>query len=421
MSDTPDTSGTPEEPERPHGEPEPSEAETAAIDAPAAAAEAVEPSDERPPTEPLPPVAAGAAAEGAPGAPPQTGARSTPRWKAAALAVAVAASGLIGGVVGSQLDDETTAGGQYAPAPVTGGSRVALPADGFADLYKRMLPTVVQIDAPGQTSDSTGSGVIVDKDGTVVTAAHVVGDQGTVTVVLSDGRQFEGKVAGRDPQGDLAVLEIVGAPDDLEAAPFGDSDQLAVGHTTAALGAPFGLRNSLTVGVVSGLNRTFQPNPGAPPLRGLIQTDAAINPGSSGGPLFDAAGRVIGINTAIKSPVGGSVGVGFAVPVNQVRDSIPLLSEGKTIERAFLGIEGKAGGKGVDVVNVTGGSSADGAGIRTGDVIVSVDGHKVLTVDDIAAQLTKHKVGDRIEVTIQRSGEEKKVEVELKPLPASSS
>ncbi|HEY8201616.1 MAG TPA: trypsin-like peptidase domain-containing protein, partial [Actinomycetota bacterium] len=256
------------------------------------------------------------------GAPPG----SPPRWKAGVLAAAVVASGLIGGVVGHELDRGSGPAATLAPVPAAGGGSVALPAGSLSDLYKRMLPTVVEIEAVGEGSDSTGSGVIVDTGGTVVTAAHVVGDRDTATVIFSDGRQLDAKVAGRDATGDLAVLKIQSPPADLTAAPLGDSSQLAVGQTTAALGAPFGLQNTLTVGVVSGLNRTFSPNPSGPPLRGLIQTDAAINPGSSGGPLFDGAGRVIGINTAIKSPVGGSVGVGFAVPVNQVRESLPLLS-----------------------------------------------------------------------------------------------
>jgi putative serine protease PepD len=378
----------------------------------------------RPATEPIPYVAAGTGAAAAPGggsgAPGGRGG-SPPRWKAAVLVAAVAASGLIGGVVGHELDSGQRSTGALAPVPAAGGSTVALPVEGFADLYKRMLPTVVEVEATGQGAESTGSGVIVDTAGTVVTAAHVVGDRDTVTVILSDGRQLDGSVAGRDTTGDLSVVKIKDAPKDLTAAPLADSDQLAVGQTTAALGAPFGLRNSLTVGVISGLNRTFSPNPAGPPLRGLIQTDAAINPGSSGGPLFDGAGRVIGINTAIKSPVGGSVGVGFAVPVNQVRESLPLLSEGKAVERPFLGIEGKPGGGGVEVVNVTSGSSADGAGVHSGDVITGIAGRKVLTVDDIAAELSKHKVGDKVDLTVTRDGSDRKLSVELKPLPATRS
>ena len=377
----------------------------------------------RPATEPLPHVAPATGAPGPGGDPPAPGGRagSPPRWKAAVLVAAVAASGLIGGVVGHELDSDVRSTGALAPVPAAGGSSVALPVEGFADLYKRMLPTVVEIEADGQGSESTGSGVVVDTAGTVVTAAHVVGDRDAVTVILSDGRQLQGSVAGRDQTGDLAVVKIKDAPNDLTAAPLADSDQLAVGQTTAALGAPFGLRNSLTVGVISGLNRTFSPNPAGPPLRGLVQTDAAINPGSSGGPLFDAAGRVIGINTAIKSPVGGSVGVGFAVPVNQVRESLPLLTEGKAVERPFLGIEGRPGGRGVEVVNVTDGSSAKGAGIVQGDVITGIAGRKVLTVDDIAAELSKHKVGDKVDVTVIRGGSEKKLSVELKSLPATRS
>jgi S1-C subfamily serine protease len=137
--------------------------------------------------------------------------------------------------------------------------------------------------------------------------------------------------------------------------------------------------------------------------------------------LFDAAGRVIGISTAIKSPVGASVGVGFAVPVNQLREAIPLLTEGKTVARPFLGIEGSSSGQGVQVARVTPGTSAEAAGIQNGDLIVGIEGQKVRTVEDIGAELTRHKVGDRIEVTIRRGGSEQKLSVELKPLPPSAS
>jgi putative serine protease PepD len=370
----------------------------------------------------------GSASAAPPYGPPVTPPAATPppprpagRWKTGVVAAAVAASGLVGGAIGSQLGDGSAARVGLAPAPVTGGSAVALPVDGFADLYKRMLPTVVQIQAGQGAPTSSGSGVIVDASGLVATAAHLVGNSDSVKVILSDGSAYDATVLGRDEQGDLAVLRIKDAPKDLAAAPLGDSNQLAVGQTTAAIGAPFSLPNTLTVGVISALNRTFQADPVGAPLRGLIQTDASINPGSSGGPLFDAAGRVIGINTAIKSPVGASVGIGFAVPVNQLRDSIPLLSEGKAVSRPFLGIEGSASGQGVAVARVTPGSSAEGAGIQSGDIIVGIEGQKVRTVEDIGAELTRHKVGDRIEVTVKRGGGEQKLSVELKALPQPSS
>jgi putative serine protease PepD len=279
---------------------------------------------------------------------------------------------------------------------------------------------VVNGSGQGRFSRSgTGSGIVISQDGHILTNNHVVAGAGSVVVHFSSGEQRNAQVVGTDRGNDLALLKV-DLPANTPVAPLGDSDQVQVGDTAIAIGSPFGLEATVTQGIISAVHRDWQPQ-GSTLQRDLIQTDAPINPGNSGGALLNANGEVIGITTAIESPVDGSVGVGFAVPVNQVRESLPLLSQGKTVERPFLGIEGKPNGKGVEVAGVTKGSSADGAGVTQGDVITSIAGRKVLTVDDIAAELDRHKVGDKVDLTVTRDGAEKKLSVEFRPLPPSSS
>jgi putative serine protease PepD len=178
---------------------------------------------------------------------------------------------------------------------------------------------VVQISEAG----AAGSGVILDANGRILTNSHVVESATSVRVVLSDGRAFNGEVTTNDVQHDLAIVQLTNPPTDLVPAQLGDSTKVKPGDPVAAIGSPFGLRSTLTSGIVSAVNRTFHGDGPYPALSGLIQTDAAINPGNSGGPLLNMAGEVIGINTAIESPVKGSVGIGFAVPIEQARRSIP--------------------------------------------------------------------------------------------------
>jgi putative serine protease PepD len=241
----------------------------------------------------------------------------------AVIVVASLAAGLLGGkLAGSPAPEPTQAA---ATTPTSTASSAPAGPD-FAAVYQAVEPSVVQItiERRGRTVES-GSGVIVDVAGTIVTNNHVV-SQDNVIVVLADDSRHPGVVIGRQPATDLAVVRITDPPGDLQAATLGDSGALEVGEPVAAIGAPFGLRGTLTTGVVSALNRTFSGNDDYPRITGLIQTDAAINPGNSGGPLIDASGRVVGITTAIESPVRGSVGVGFAVPIETVRRALAAIT-----------------------------------------------------------------------------------------------
>ena len=237
----------------------------------------------------------------------------------AALVVAALAAGLLGGRL---------AGGDDPPAPATDpeafptATGSASPAAGGADfigIYSEVAPAVVLINTNIRRGQALGSGVITDAAGTIVTNNHVVPENQGLTVILADGSEHDAFVLGRQPSQDLAVVRIVNPPAGLPVARLGDAASLQIGEPVAAIGAPFALRGTLTTGVISALNRVFPGNRDIPRIEGLIQTDAAINPGNSGGPLINAFGEVVGINTAIESPIQGSVGIGFAVPIETVR------------------------------------------------------------------------------------------------------
>lgn len=231
-----------------------------------------------------------------------------------------------GGMIGSLLVNQE---GTPVPGDAVSGSDVSR-TGGELDLpamAERAKPTVVSIGVQTATQQGTGSGIVVSRDGLVLTNNHVVGDADEIEVRFHDGSAQSGEVVASDPSLDLAVVRIRGAGS-LKAADLGDSARLRVGDTVVAIGSPLGLEGSVTSGIVSGLDRTIpaREDSGGSKIRGVIQTDAAINPGNSGGPLLNAAGEVIGINTAIAttSDQGGNIGLGFAVPVNAAKD---LLSE----------------------------------------------------------------------------------------------
>jgi S1-C subfamily serine protease len=343
--------------------------------------------------------------------------RRMPRGARGAAGLALA---LVAGFAGGKLAgpdtapaaSKTTAATQPSNAPAT--TTAPAGSTDLAALYKAVAPSVVQIVTSGGGDEATGSGVIIDAAGTILTNNHVVTND-TVNVLLSDGRTVSGTVAGRDTQWDLAVVRLTNAPDGLVAAKLGDSSKVVTGQTVVAIGAPFGLAGTYTSGIVSAINRTFSTGRGSAPMRGLIQTDAAINPGNSGGPLFNLAGDVIGIATAIESPIRGSVGVGFAVPINQAQAALPALVRGVAVQHPFLGIEGDAAsGGGVMVVTITPGTSVDGSGLRAGDVITAIGGVRVNSIDELARALEGHKVGEQVILTVRRGTQTVEIPVTLR-------
>ncbi len=270
--------------------------------------------------------------------------------------------------------------------------------------------------------NSLGSGVIVREDGIVITNNHVIADSDEITVVLSDRREFDAEIVGTDERTDLAVLRINNAPADLPALKLGDADALEVGDLVLAIGNPFGVGQTVTSGIVSAVARS---NVGVSDFRSFIQTDAAINPGNSGGALVSIDGSLVGINTAIYSRDGGSVGIGFAIPTPMVRvvlDSI--LKEGKAV-RAWLGASGQSVSSeiaealgldrplGVIVNTVFPGSPGDDAGIAVGDVLMSVNGREILDAENLRYRLATLVVGQTADVDLFRNGAKKTVRVKL--------
>ncbi len=279
----------------------------------------------------------------------------------------------------------------------------------------------------------SGSGFIWDDRGHVVTNFHVIANASRIEVVMADQSEYRAKVAGVDPDHDLAVLRIEASPDDLVPLRAGRSSTLRVGQKVLAIGNPFGLDQTLTTGVVSALGRTISSMTDRH-IDGVIQTDAAINPGNSGGPLLDSAGRLIGVNTQIVSPSGAYAGVGFAVPVDTVSRVVPQLIEFGKVIRPGFGVRtlsdrqaARWGINGVVLTRVEPGSAADRAGLQgmrstrpgrfeLGDVIVGIDGEAVDNLDDLYRLLDTRSVGDRVEVDILRDGSRRVVPVRLQAI-----
>lgn len=337
-------------------------------------------------------------------------------------------------------------------------------------LYQRVSPAVVSVQVvrpveglfipqiEGQEGDGgnvyqrgQGSGIIIDTDGTAVTNNHVVEGAQLVEVTLWDGTILPAEVLGRDPDSDLAVLRIDHGDIPLQAVELGDSDALQVGQRAIAIGNPFGWQGTLTVGIISGLGRTLQLGHASERVAGrfsipeMIQTDAAINFGNSGGPLLDAQGRVIGVNTAMNSTSGVSGGVGFAVPINTVKRVLPDLIATGSYRYAWLGITGTDlrpvhreamkvdVPRGAIIDAVTPGGPADRAGLRGstgqveqfgetigvgGDIIVAIDDRPVRQFDDLLIHLVRTtRPGDTVRLTVIRDGQEQEVRVTLGERP----
>jgi Do/DeqQ family serine protease len=275
---------------------------------------------------------------------------------------------------------------------------------------------------------SLGSGVIVSPDGLIVTNNHVVKSEGeaNIKVALADSREFEARVILKDERTDLAVLRIEGEEKDFPYLSFADSDALEVGDIVLAIGNPFGVGQTVTSGIVSALART---RVGISDYQFFIQTDAAINPGNSGGPLVDMAGRVVGINTAIFSRSGGSLGIGFAVPANMVRVVVNSALQGGKVKRPWLGAELQpvtgdiAQAVGLDrpfgalVADLTDGAPAAKAGLKLGDVITAVDGREAGDPQAVLYRLVTRGVGGKAELTAIRQGRKLNVELELIAAP----
>jgi serine protease Do len=376
---------------------------------------------------------------------PATSTPSFPHRPARSMATAMLAAGLVlgsigGGAVGALVANHqntsnaksftgTSSAGVAAPAPSPGS---------YAAIYQQTKDGVVTITttrAGGSGfrsfSQAEGSGVVVDRQGDILTNAHVVGGASTVQVTFNNGHTATAQVKGVDQSADLAVVKVSGSQGELHPLAIGNSDTLQVGDTALAIGAPFGLQGSFTAGIVSGLNRSTTA-PSGRALTGMIQTDTPINPGNSGGALLDGRGQLVGINDSIESPVEGNVGVGFAIPINRANSLLPSLEQGLAIEHPWLGITGQtltaatasqlgvSERSGVLVIDVVPNGPAAKAGLRgTGqadpgdDIITAIDGHTLANIDQLTQYLDTKKVGDRVALSITRNGRHVSVTVTL--------
>ncbi len=360
-----------------------------------------------------------------------------PEWKWVwRLTAVVAVLGLFGAGVG--LSWAATQSPLWTDRPITTGPASTVPAPNWVELAKALKPAVVNIStkrveknplaqmdpndpferffAPfyqnGQprTVRSLGSGVIIDPNGHILTNNHVIDEASEIRVKLSDGREFSAKVVGRDAKTDLALLKIEATG--LPVVPLGDSSELQVGEPVMAIGNPFGLEQTVTTGIVSATGRVI----GNGPYDDFIQTDASINPGNSGGPLINGRGQAVGVNTAIFSRSGGSIGIGFAIPVNVAKAVVTQLAQTGHVIRGWLGVTiqqltpdlaksfNQVDTSGALVSSVADGSPAMKAGLKPGDVIVEYDGRKVASVEELPRAVADTTVGRDVPLTVLRAG-----------------
>ena len=376
------------------------------------------------PTLPLPPLGP------EPGQPLVVDAPSAPsgRRRTAALVASTAVlAGLLGGGVGAAavtVLDSSPAGttGTTGTGSATGAT-VALPTGSVAAVAQQVLPSVVSIQFSGADgSGGEGSGVILTSDGRILTNNHVVegaANGGSLAVTFSDGSRADASIVGRDPVTDLAVIQAKGVSG-LTPAKLGSSADLKVGQSVVAIGSPLGLAGTVTTGIVSAVNRPVVTGPESPSAGGsgsvlnAIQTDAAINPGNSGGALVDLQGRVIGINSAIASlgssqgGQSGSIGLGFSIPIDQAKNVVEQLVATGTAAHGRLGVSVENSTTdvlGAQLGDVTSGSAAAAAGLRSGDVITGFDGQPIDSADALVAAVRARQPGDSVTVTYERGGQ----------------
>jgi S1-C subfamily serine protease len=370
----------------------------------------------------------------------------------------VALAGTI--VAGCRSSSKSTVEGATTPAPTTtAAAATPRPPSGDSDvsaLYAQTRPSVVRVNTVSTSSsrfgsspsEGTGSGVIIDKEGHILTNYHVVANAQQIQVALSDETTGTAELVGSDSATDLAIIKVDLPAETLSPATLGDSDAIRVGESVIAIGNPFGLEGTVTEGIVSGLDRTLSQS-GQRPIRELIQTDAAINPGNSGGPLVNSQGEVIGINSALENPTGGGVfvGVGYSIPINTAKRILPDMLAGKTVVHPRLGIAGRTltpdlaktlnigVSNGVYVVEVDANSAAGRAGVKGaqqttsqnaltvppgGDVIVKIDDQDTATFEKLADYIDTKQAGDTVTLHIVREGKEITVDVQLEEWQSTS-
>ncbi|MFD6174456.1 S1C family serine protease [Streptomyces coeruleorubidus] len=354
----------------------------------------------------------------------------------AAILVAALAAGGLGGGLGYTLaknNDENT--GSTTVSASTSGGDVKRDPGTVAGTAAKALPSTVTIEAESNSGEGgTGTGFVFDKQGHIVTNNHVVAgavDGGKLTATFPSGKKYDAEVVGHAQGYDVAVIKLKNAPDDLRPLTLGDSDKVAVGDATIAIGAPFGLSDTVTTGIISAKNRPVASSDGTgsqASYMSALQTDASINPGNSGGPLLDAQGNVIGINSAIQSTgnggfgtgQSGSIGLGFAIPINQAEYvAQELIKTGKPVYAkigASVSLDDSSSGAQITdqgTTPVEPGGPAAKAGLKPGDVITKLDDRVIDSGPTLIGEIWTHKPGDKVTITYERGGKEHTVELTL--------
>ncbi|PKW08749.1 putative serine protease PepD [Streptomyces sp. 1222.5] len=358
---------------------------------------------------------------------------------AAVLVAALVAGGLGGGLGYTLARDNDSGGSTTVSASDSGAAQVKRAPGTIANVAARALPSTVTIEAESSNGEGgTGTGFVFDKQGHIVTNNHVVADAvdgGKLTATFPDGKKYDAEIVGHAQGYDVAVIKLKNAPSDLNPLALGNSDKVAVGDETIAIGAPFGLSNTVTTGIISAKDRPVASSDGSSSSKAsymsALQTDASINPGNSGGPLLDASGAVIGINSAIQSSSSGgfgsgqsgSIGLGFAIPINQAKYvAQQLIKTGKPVyakigasvsledstDGAKITDQGAAGAAAVET-----GGPADKAGLKPGDVIIKLDDHVIDSGPTLIGEIWTHKPGDKVKITYKRGGQEHTVDLAL--------
>jgi putative serine protease PepD len=327
----------------------------------------------------------------------------------ASIVVLALVAGLLGGVLGGDATKGLISSGVNL---VSSTSTIERSPDSIAGTAARVLPSVVSIETISSDGGGSGSGFVISSNGYLLTNNHVIADADAITVLLNDGREFLAKILGRDESYDLAVLKIQATG--LKALQFGDSDKVQVGDSVIAFGSPLGLSGTVTQGIISAKNRpvTVGDRNSVTSFISALQTDAAINPGNSGGPLVDSTGAVIGVNSAIATlgtgSQTGSIGLGFAIPINQARKTADqLIKDGKaTYPVIGVSIDMNYNSGGALIAKkasaIVAGGPAAKAGLRPGDLITAIDGIKINTPEELIVQIRTNSVGDEVILTYLR-------------------